>query len=154
QVILAFLSRTVEPENRNSKRTIGAQFHGFFKESAEALGIAVRRQPHDLVLIGVEIEAEVQRDQGIENANGIVGGNFAQLLELAAAKLEYGQALHLSHGIVDDHQAFVPPGRKCGAGGVREMMTYRLNLLGGKIGKAALHLLDQRFLREYFLVEP
>src|ERR1019366_6056133 len=47
QIILAFLSRTVEPENRNAKRTIRAQFYGFFKESAEAFRIAVRRQPHD-----------------------------------------------------------------------------------------------------------
>jgi hypothetical protein len=153
QVILAFLSRAVEPQNRNSKRTIGAQLDRFLKESAETLRIAVRRQPHDLVFIGVEIEAQVQRHQGIQDANGIVGGNLAQLLELAVAKLEYSEALHLSHRVVHHHQALVPPRRKCGAGGVREMVTYRLNLLGAKIGEEAMHLPDQRFLRKHALVE-
>src|SRR5271157_6114082 len=33
------------------------------------------------------------------------------------------------------------------------MMTYRLNLLGLKIGERAVHLLDQYFLREHPLVE-
>src|ERR1039457_5571253 len=34
------------------------------------------------------------------------------------------------------------------------MMTYRLNLLGRKIGERAAHLPDQCFLREHPLVEP
>ena len=87
-VILAFLSRTVEPENRNSDRTIGTQLYSFLKESAEALRVAIGRQPHDLVFIGVEIETQMQRHQGIENADGIVGGDLAQLREVR--RLETG----------------------------------------------------------------
>src|ERR1035437_8339497 len=63
EISLAFLSRTIEPKNRNSKRTIGVQLDRLLKESAETLRVAIRRQPHDLVLIGVEIEAQVRSEE-------------------------------------------------------------------------------------------
>src|SRR5713226_568529 len=107
-----------------------------------------------MILYSSEVETQMQRHQRIENADGIVGGDLAQFLELAVAKLEHGQALHFSHRIVHHHQALVPSRRKCSAGGVREMVTYRMNVLGTKTGERLVHLPDQRFLRENSLVEP
>ena len=62
-----------------------------------------------------------------KNADGIVGGDGANLFERAVVKIVDAQALHLAHGVVDDDEALVPAGGVSGAGGVRQVMADLVN---------------------------
>jgi hypothetical protein len=76
-VILPFVSRTVQSQYGNVDRAVRKQSHCVFEKSAKTLRISIRGEPHDFVLVGIEVETQVKSDQRIENANGILRGNFA-----------------------------------------------------------------------------
>ncbi len=74
EVIFALVAGLVEAKHRDADRAIVAQDDFAGEEIAEAGGITIRREAHDFVLVGIEIEAEVERDQRIENPDGILRG--------------------------------------------------------------------------------
>ena len=102
----------VELKDRNLDRAVVVEDHGLLEEMAIARGIAVGREAHDLVFVGIEIEAEMQRDDRIQDADGILGADFGELLEIVVARVIDGGALALAHAVDDDDQAFVPA-RRC-----------------------------------------
>src|SRR6266478_5152731 len=77
--MLAFVSGAVQSERGDSDRAIRTQFYSLFEECAKTLRISIRGEPHDFVFVGVEIEAEMKRNQRIENPDGILGRYFVEL---------------------------------------------------------------------------
>ncbi|MBY0440645.1 MAG: hypothetical protein K2Q25_00660 [Mycobacteriaceae bacterium] len=63
QVILPLFARLVQGEWWNADGTVRAQVNGLFEEGLEPLRIAIGCQSHDLVLVGAEIETQVERHQ-------------------------------------------------------------------------------------------
>ena len=90
-----------------------------FKKAAVSLGISVRSESHDLVFVRVEIEAQMQGDQRIQNSDRAGGRKRVQQIELAIAGVIDGNALHFANGVQHDDQAFGPTRCKVRAGGVR-----------------------------------
>lgn len=61
---------------------IGFQHDGVIKEGTEAGWIAVRSQAHDLVLVGIEIKAQMESHKRIEDADRVIRRDVVQLLQL------------------------------------------------------------------------
>ena len=60
---LAVLALFVQAQDGNLDRAVVEEFDGLLEEMAIARGISIGRQTHDLVFVGIEIEAQVQRDE-------------------------------------------------------------------------------------------
>ena len=153
RVVFALFAGAVQLEHGNADGAVGAKLHGLGKKPAEARRVAVRREAHDLVLVGVEVEAEMEGDERVKNADGIVGGNGANLLQLSVVKVVDAQALHLAHGVVDDDEALIPAGGIGRAGGVRQVMADLVDLVERKARQIAAHLGQQGIAGEDLVVE-
>ena len=152
-VSFALFAGLIQLEHGNADGAIVLEFHGLLKEGAEARRIAVRREAHDFVFVGVEIEAEMEGDERVENADGIVGADGAQLFHLAVVKVVDGKALNLAHGVVDDDERFIPARSVSGARGVGQVMADLVNFIERKGGQVALYLVEQDFFCEDLVVE-
>src|SRR5208337_2588282 len=119
---------------------VGAKLHGIGKKPAEARRVAVRRKAHDLVLVGVEVKAEMEGDERVKNAHGIVGGHGANLLQLSAVKIV-------------DAEALIPAGCIGRAGGVRQVMADLVDVVERKARQIAAHLSQQGIAGKDFVVE-
>src|SRR5450631_3150676 len=109
----------VQFQNRNANGAIVAQFHHLLKQSAEASAIPVGRQAHDFVLVGIEVESEMECDQRIEDPDGVVGTYGMEFLKLAIVKIVDADTLGFSHGVVHNDEALIPSGGVGRAGSVR-----------------------------------
>src|SRR6476469_8573725 len=58
-VVLPLVARMVDVQNRYADRSIRLQQNICFEEGAILLGLAVWRESHDLILVGIEVEAQV-----------------------------------------------------------------------------------------------
>src|SRR5436309_11906729 len=72
-IVFTLLPSPVLHQHRDANGAVLAQLDGLVEESSKTPRIAIRRQTHDLILVGVEIESQVERDQRIENSQGIQG---------------------------------------------------------------------------------
>ena len=61
------------------------EFNGLVEEGPVALGIAVGGEAHDLVLVAVEVEAEVQGHERVEDADRLIGGDAPDVVDLSIA---------------------------------------------------------------------
>ena len=59
EIMLALLPRPVDPKQGDPDAPVGLELHRLFEELAEPLRVPVGREPHDLVLVGVEVESQV-----------------------------------------------------------------------------------------------
>src|SRR5262245_48109367 len=57
RVVVALFPSAVQPQCGNADRPVVAELDLSFEKSSVPVGIAVRRQPHDLVFIAIEIES-------------------------------------------------------------------------------------------------
>src|SRR5712691_7152638 len=95
-VVLAFLPGPVPSQDRDADGTVRIELDSLVKKSAEPPWVAVRSQPHDLVFVGVEVEAQMQRDQRVQDSDGIQGGNLGYSLELVPVPTIHRRALRLA----------------------------------------------------------
>ena len=70
-VPFALRSRLLEPQQWDFPAAIFFEPDRLIEEGSEALGVPVGRQAHHLVLVGVEVEPEVQRDERVEDADRV-----------------------------------------------------------------------------------
>lgn len=117
-MVFAFVARPIYTKKRGSDGSVLVEFDGLLEKGAEARGIAVGREAHDLVFVRVEIESEVQSDRGIEDADGIAGRHFLQLFQFSVAGMIDRGALHFAHAVDDENQALLPPRAKISACGM------------------------------------
>src|SRR5205823_13264888 len=110
------------PRTRHSFPTRRSSDLSLLEKGPEARCVAVRRKAHDFVLIGVEVESEMQSDNGIKNADGVSSGDFPEFFEFAIMGMINRGALHFAHAVDDHNQAVVPPGAKIGACCVSQMV--------------------------------
>src|SRR5689334_24221170 len=85
EVVLALFASPIATEHGNPHRAIGTQPNRFLKECAKAGGISIGSEPHDLVLVRIEIESEMQRNQGIQNSDRIHSGYLRKRIEFSMA---------------------------------------------------------------------
>src|ERR1035441_5686469 len=95
QVVLARLPRLVERQQRNPYAPVRTPFHRFLEERPEPGRVSIRRQPHDFVFVGVEIETEVKGDEGIQNSNRVIRRDSPYQVQFASAALVDGSAVRL-----------------------------------------------------------
>src|SRR5580692_4123141 len=79
QIVFALVPGAVQPENWNSNCAVWTAFEHLLKDALELPRVAVRRESHDLVFVGIKIEAEMIGYQRVENAERIVGRNLTEL---------------------------------------------------------------------------
>jgi len=144
EVVLALAAVAVRAQQRNPDAAVRFQLDGVLEEVTEPLGVAVGGEPHDLVFVGVEVEAQVQRDERVQHADRVVRGDLGDPVEVSATRVVHGHALHLSHPIDHYHQALVPPRCVVRASGVREVVTDVMDPLRGEARKVARHEREQR----------
>ena len=121
-MIVPFVSCSVQTQARNMNRAVLAKFYGSIEERPEPFRVAIRRQPHNLVFIRIKIESQVERDERIENTDGIMRGYMMELLQLSLASAVYRSAMDFSHSVDDDHETVIPSRRVVCAGGMCQMM--------------------------------
>src|SRR5258705_9601592 len=129
-IVFPLVPRVINAQNRDSHRSVGAQEYVLLKESSIPGRIAIRREAHDLVFVGVKIKAQVQSHQRVENPDRIGRRHRAEKSQIAISRFVYGNALRLAHTVDHDNKALRPPGCEVGAGGMREMMFDWLNAVG------------------------
>ena len=112
EIVFALVAGFVEAQHRDADRAIVAEGDFPREKIAEARGIAIGREAHDFVFVGIEVEAEMQRDERIENADGILRGKGGDAIEFAVAALEDTRAVRLAHGI-DRRRRGIRPSRRC-----------------------------------------
>ncbi len=142
----------VEAKDGNFDQAVVEELDGLLEKVTIAGGIAVGREAHDLVFVRVEVEAKVQCDDGIEDADRVLCGDFGELVDFVVVRVVSGDRVSFAHAIEDDDEGFVPAGGVVGAGGVGEMMIDVVDLVGGKAGKMLVHLAEQLFAREDLFV--
>ena len=120
------------------------------EERAKPGGIPVGREPHDFVLVRVEVEPQVQCNQRIQNPDGIICRDLLELVEPAVVSTKNRCALHFAHRIDHNNEAVVPAGRVISACRMRQMMVYMMNALQWKSGYVPVHQPKQRFSGENF----
>ena len=123
EVELALDPRPVVSKQRHFPRAVRLQDERIVEEGGESLGVPVRRQPHDLVLVGVEVEAEMQRHDRVEDPDRVRRRDPQQRLEMAVAHVIRGPAVGLAHAVDHDHGALVPTGGECRRRGVRAVVV-------------------------------
>ena len=89
----------------------GFRFDRFVEESAVAGRISVGCQAHDFVFVGVEIEPQVQGDDRVENADGVVRRDLSQLFDLIVMRPVSRRTLRFTHAVNDDNQSIHPSQR-------------------------------------------
>src|SRR4051812_17683751 len=94
-IVLPLIARTIDSEDRYFYTAVRRQMNQFVKIRPIPLGIAIGREPHDFVLVGIEIEPQMQGDKRIKNSNGMSGRNSMQKSKVAAAAMVYGDAFRL-----------------------------------------------------------
>ncbi len=151
-VIFAIVARFIQPQNRNLDRAIRQQLHRLLEKVPIARGIAVRRQSHDFVFVGIEIESEMQRDHRIQNSDRILCGDLGQLVDLIALGAIRGHAVRLAHSIEHDDQALVPARRVKRARRMRQVMIHLMHFFRRKSRQMLLHFCQQFLARKNFLV--
>ena len=87
----AIKTLVVQAKKRNLDQAVVEQLHGLLKEMMIAGGIPVGSEPHDLVFVGVEIEAEVQREHALR---------VSQVRLLGAAQAAHGARDQGAHAAV------------------------------------------------------
>jgi hypothetical protein len=68
-VELALVSRAIPQQRRDLPTAILAQLHRFIEEGGESFSVTVGSKSHDLVFVGVEVEAKMQGDDRIEDSD-------------------------------------------------------------------------------------
>src|SRR5581483_4652596 len=114
--------------------------------------IAIGREAHDLVLVGVEIETEVQSDQRVENADGIEGGDLVQLRHGSAGSGVDGGTMGFPHAVDDNDETFAEARGVGGAGGVGEMMIHRMKTILVESRQVASDAFEKSLARKDFAV--
>src|SRR5262249_13895369 len=135
----AIKTLVVQAKKRNLDQAVVEQLHGLLEEMTIASGIPVGSESHDFVLVGVELEAKVQRESRIEDADGILSGDFGELVDLVVVRVINGDGVNFAHAVEDHDQAFIPSGGVVGAGGVGQMMIDVVNLVGGESWQMLVH---------------
>src|SRR5262245_3671687 len=68
-VVLPFVASAVQAQQRYADAAVVAQLDRLFEERPVALRGSVGRQTHDFVFVGIEIETQVERDEGIQDSD-------------------------------------------------------------------------------------
>jgi len=118
------------------------------EEGAEAGRVSVWGEAHDLVFVGVEVEAKVEGDERVQDSDGVVSADGADLFHLTVVEFVDAEAFDLTHGIVDDDEALIPARGVSRAGGMGQMVTDGKDLAFGKAGEIAADLSKQGFAGE------
>ena len=79
-VAFPFIPGPVEMQYRDPDRAIRPKLHSLFEERAEPPGVSIGSQPHDLVFIGVEVKAKMQRNQGVQDPDRVIGRDLPNLV--------------------------------------------------------------------------
>src|SRR5687768_7310469 len=80
--VFALISRPIQSQEWNVGRTVLPQLNRLVEEALKARRFTIGGKPHDLIFIRIEIKTQMQRHQRVEDADGIMGGNMMQRLEL------------------------------------------------------------------------
>src|SRR5271156_684770 len=88
QIVFAVVPGAVQTENWNSNCAVSTAFDNLLKNAFKLPRVAVWREPHDLVFVGIEIEAEMIRYQRVDNTERIVRRNFTELFQFSAIAVE------------------------------------------------------------------
>ena len=131
-VILPVFASLIHTQHWNSDPPVVQSLNGLPKESPEPGGIAIRGQSHDLVLVGIEIETEMKRDQRVQDADGVVCGYFLERVELAAVGVIHGCAVRFAHSVDHYDQTFIPAGGVIRAGSMGEVVVYMMKAVRSK----------------------
>lgn len=68
QIILALVAGSIQPKNWNPYGAIRTAFDRLAKKSFKMPWIAVWRQSHNFVFVGIEIEAKMVGDKRVKNS--------------------------------------------------------------------------------------
>ena len=153
-VVFALFAGLIELEDGNADGAVRAELYGLVEEGAEALRVAVGGEAHDFVFVGVEVEAKVERDERVEDSDGVVGTDGADAFDFAVVEVVDAEAFDLAHGVVYDDEALIPTGGESGAGGVGHVVADGEDLGCGKAGKIAGNLGKKGFAGEDVAIEP
>src|SRR5271156_2087761 len=93
------------------------------------------------------------RHERVENADRIVGRNFADLFQISAIAVEDRSALRLSHRVQHHYQALVPARREVGARGMAQMMADLVNALSRESRAVPANLFEQGVPGKNFFVK-
>ena len=153
RVVLALLTGAVGADQRDAHAAAGQELHCLFEERAEPLGVPVRREAHDLVLVSVEVEPQVQRDERIEDADRIVRPDLEHWVETAIVRAISRDAVRLAHAVRHQNDAFVPARRVERARRVRQVVAHRAHPRLGEAGQVAPHQRQQRVARVHLAIQ-
>jgi hypothetical protein len=97
---------------------------------AEAVGLAVGRESHDLVLVVVELEPEEAGGDRVEEAQRVADRRGRQALQRPVDGAEHRERLGLAHPVADHHQRAVEPAGHQRGLGVGDVVAHGAEAVG------------------------
>jgi len=128
-VALTLFGGAVASEQRNVPASVLAQLDCAGEEISVAPRVAVGSQPHDLVLVRVEVEAKVECDDGVQDPHRVGRRDAMDRRQPAVLGQVNAGAVGLAHAVDDDHQALRPARGVVGGGGMSQVMIHVVNPL-------------------------
>ena len=120
-VCFPFLRRVLG-EERDLVRPSVAEFDHLPHLGAVALRVAVRRESHHLVLVHHHLEAQVERENAVQDPERLSNRVAPEHADRIALADRDGEALDLAHAIRDDDERIVEATEIEGTGGMGEVV--------------------------------